>query len=200
MSLQWRLQFDSGKEGTLRVAQVHGEGACAGAVGLGVGVMAVEARPPIVHHAACALAVLHTLAVAARGFCEACLDVWTYKLLPVTGAGTAACKFLLLGVGAFACHTSSGKTPHPGAGSCCQSPRPVCSRLLKQQVTGTRQQLHSVTTRRFVFVATQGLAWESSTSRASPCRKASMKTRRRLFGRPKPTEHMFSLLTYLTCQ
>ena len=66
LSLPLRLHLDSGKEATLRVAKVHGEGARAGAVGLRVGVVAVEARPPVVHHAARALAVLHTLAVAAH--------------------------------------------------------------------------------------------------------------------------------------
>ena len=70
ISLPWRLHLYSGKEGALRIAQVHGERARAGAVSLGVGVVAVEARPPVVHHAACALAVLHTLAVTARRVCE----------------------------------------------------------------------------------------------------------------------------------
>lgn len=64
-----------GQKGALRIAQVHGERARAGAVGLGVGVVAVEARPPLVHHAACALAVLHTLAMAAHADWEHILDL-----------------------------------------------------------------------------------------------------------------------------
>lgn len=106
------------------------------------------------------------------------LEVATVLASALARAVHQAARFHALAQAAFA--------SHPGL--------PLCRELLKHQGTGTRERLRSVTTCRFVLTATQGLAWESSTSRASPCRKASMKTRRRLFGRPKPAENMKALV------